>query len=69
MNQQPTQQELKIQALLQRIAELTAEYENKVADLRVHLTVVSEELKEVKTKNEELASGNSDTGTPVSSDE
>lgn len=40
--------ELKSQALTQRVAELTAEYENKIADLRVALTIVSAELEELK---------------------
>lgn len=39
------EKDLKIQALLERIASLTTEYENKVADLRVQLTLLSEELR------------------------
>lgn len=35
--------ELKVKALLERVSNLTTEYENKVADLRVELTVVSQE--------------------------
>lgn len=35
--------ELKTRALLERISTLTAEYENKVADLRVELTLASQE--------------------------
>lgn len=35
--------DLKIQALLEKISSLTAQYENQVADLRVELTIVSEE--------------------------
>lgn len=31
--------DLKVQALLERVSSLTTEYENKVADLRVELTV------------------------------
>jgi len=37
---------MKMQALLERIAELTAEYENKIADLRVAYTVVSQQLED-----------------------
>jgi len=40
--------ELKILALRERVAQLTAEYEDKVADLRVELTLVSEELSQFK---------------------
>lgn len=40
--------ELKIMALRERVAQLTAEYEDKVADLRVELTLVSQELEEYK---------------------
>lgn len=45
-------QELKIQALTQRIAELTAEYENKIADLRVAFTVTSAELEQAREEQE-----------------
>jgi len=40
--------ELKAQALLERISTLTAEYENKVADLRVELTIISNERDSLK---------------------
>lgn len=40
--------ELKIQALRERVAQLTVDYEDKVADLRVELTIVSQELEEYK---------------------
>jgi hypothetical protein len=36
--------ELKLMGLNQRIAELTAEWENKVMDLRVNLTITTEDL-------------------------
>lgn len=39
--------ELKIMALRERVAQLTAEYEDKVADLRVELTIVSQERDEL----------------------
>jgi len=35
--------ELKVQALLERVSTLTADYENKVADLRVELTALAAE--------------------------
>jgi hypothetical protein len=40
--------DLKIEALLQRITTLTAQYENQVADLRVELTLTTRELEEIK---------------------
>lgn len=43
--------ELKNQALLERVSGLTAEYENKVADLRVELTMLSQELEALKSEN------------------
>lgn len=38
--------DLKIQALLEKISNLTTQYENQVADYRVDLTVVSSERDE-----------------------
>jgi len=37
--------ELKEQALLERIGQLTVTYEDRIADLRVELTNMSEEIK------------------------
>lgn len=45
--------ELKNQALLEKVSSLTTNYENQIADLRVELTVVSQELQHVQ---QELAS-------------
>lgn len=42
--------ELKIMALRERVAQLTADYEDKVADLRVELTLVSQELADLKNE-------------------
>jgi uncharacterized protein YeeX (DUF496 family) len=36
--------DLKIQALLERVSTLTAQYENQVSDLRVDVTLLSQEL-------------------------
>lgn len=49
-----TPEGMKMQALLERIAELTAEYENKVADLRVAFTMVSKQLEEANASLAEL---------------
>lgn len=40
--------DLKIQALLEKIASLTQNYENQVADLRVALTVSEQTVKELR---------------------
>lgn len=45
--------ELKVMALRERVAQLTAEYEDKVADLRVELTIVSQELADLKGDSDE----------------
>lgn len=37
---------LKVQAILQRIAELTAGYEDKIADIRADFTLAVEEFQE-----------------------
>ena len=47
--------ELKEQALLERIGQLTVDYENKVADLRVALTQVSQERDGLIAANEQQA--------------
>lgn len=38
------EKDLKIQALLERIAEITQQYEEKVADFRVQITVLANEV-------------------------
>lgn len=52
--------ELKVMALRERVAALTADYEDKVADLRVELTLVSQELEEFKSKEAEAEKDNGD---------
>lgn len=62
---------LKVQALLERIAELTAKYEDKIADIRADFTLAVEELQNeikrlgeenenVKSENEALKKGTED---------
>lgn len=46
--------DLKIQALLEKISTLTTQKENEIADLRVELTVVSEEKRELESRFAEL---------------
>lgn len=62
--------DLKIQALLERVSNLTAEAENKVADLRVDLTMVSQERDELRQRVEELENAQSaKTDQPVATEE
>lgn len=52
--------ELKVQALLEKISSLTANYENQVADLRVQLTLMSESIEIFKSggaPDEEVSEG------------
>lgn len=44
MTEQLDRNALKVQALTQRIAEIVAEYENKLADFRVEHTVTANDL-------------------------
>lgn len=46
--------DLKIQALLEKVSSLTAQYENQVADLRVELTISEAERGELQQKVEDL---------------
>lgn len=46
--------DLKIQALLEKVSELTTNYENKIADLRVEITVKDQDLKNSQTQIESL---------------
>lgn len=50
--------ELKVMALRERVAQLTAEYEDKIADLRVELTLQAQRL-------EELENGEDDVEVPT----
>lgn len=60
-----TPEGLKIQALLERVSSLTAEYENKVADLRVELTVVSRELESLRKQGAVLEENGADVSEEV----
>lgn len=53
--------ELKIQALLERISNLTANYENQVAELRVDLTLVTRDKEQLQ---EQFNSLQNDTEQP-----
>jgi hypothetical protein len=47
--------ELKVTALLERVSEITTQYENRVADLRVDITVLSQELGEAQAEVKRLS--------------
>lgn len=59
--------DLKIQALLERFSELTSQYENRIADLRVEFTITSEQyeraLSEARSEIEELRQNLAQQGT------
>lgn len=63
------EKELKIQALLERVAELTTGYEDKIASLRVALTVQAQQLEDSKKENAdvEVAPSDSPAGIPAAS--
>lgn len=50
------EKDLKIMAFRERLAELTTEYEDKVADLRVALTTLQESLNEANERVDTLSS-------------
>lgn len=46
--------ELKIQALLEKISNMTAQYENQIADLRVDLTIISQDRDQLRAQLDSL---------------
>jgi uncharacterized coiled-coil protein SlyX len=44
--------DLKIQALLEKLSQVSTQKENEIADLRVELTIVSQELNELRAEKE-----------------
>lgn len=52
--------DLKIQALLEKVSNLTTQYENQVADLRVDLTIVSQECEQLRQRIGELETPDSE---------
>lgn len=65
-----TRKDLKIQALLEKVSNLTAQYENQVADLRVEVTLLSAELQEARSPQAEEVSDASqevEEPTPIKS--
>lgn len=43
--------ELKVQALLERVSSLTSNYENQIADLRVEITTLVQELQRLSEES------------------
>jgi hypothetical protein len=60
--QQYDKKDLKILALRERVAQLTAEYEDKIADLRVELTVTTQEFEAFKKSLESAEEGEKSDG-------
>jgi hypothetical protein len=60
--------ELKVQALLEKISTLTTQYENQVADLRVELTMTSAELEAARERINELETPSDPENSEADSD-
>lgn len=63
---------LKIQALLEKISNMTAQYENQAADMRVDFTLISQErdmlqarVKELEAPSETTEANQEDTSEPA----
>lgn len=54
------EKDLKITALKQRIGEITSDYEDRIADLRVNITYQQQQLEQLQRQNQELESQLSD---------
>lgn len=50
LNSEVSRKDLKIQALLEKVSAMTAQYENQVADLRVELTLAEQEKNYLKER-------------------
>lgn len=61
--------ELKVQALLERVSSLTVEYENKVADLRVEVTLLSNQIQATQSEVEDGVSEEEVTTADTNSSE
>lgn len=46
--------ELKNQALLEKISQLTTNYENQAAEYRVEVTILNQQVKELQEENNQL---------------
>lgn len=60
MNQELDRKDLKSQALLEKVSQLTTQYENQIADLRVELTVVQYENENLRQELESTKSEETD---------
>lgn len=69
MENQVNRYELKIQALLEEVSNVKAESANKVADLRVDLTIKDQELRAAYQKIEELEKSLEPSETSETSEE
>lgn len=60
--------DLKIQALLDKITELTRNYENNIADLRVEVTIIHQENAELQREIERMRGIDAETQEEDTSD-
>lgn len=56
--------DLKVQALLERVSNLTAQYENQAADLRVEYTFLEQEYQKALTELEALRKNQESDNAP-----
>jgi uncharacterized coiled-coil protein SlyX len=61
--------DLKIQALVDKLGRTVAGYENTIADLRVELTVVYQELDELKKEKEAANAPSPEEPVPATNEE
>ena len=66
MTEQLDRKDLKIQALLEKVSNLTTQYENQVADLRVELTMSEIERSGLDRRIKELESSDASQEEPAS---
>lgn len=57
--------DLKVQALLEKVSSLTTEYTNQIADLRVEVTLVTEERDNLQAQLDELEKASETEEIPV----
>lgn len=63
VNLENLQLKLKLQALGERLSEISIEQENRVADLRVEVTMLTRQVKQLEEERDQLLEGLTPTET------